>query len=314
MGLLILSPGHFTTIQDQGRSGFREWGVPSGGSFDRDSFAIANGLLGNPPDAAALEMTLFGGSYEAQVPLAVALAGAPMESILIDQVGTEHPLSLPLCFSMKPGERLRIGGSSLGARTYLAVKGGWQTRVRLGSRSEETRLPSGATLTANPGATPVRHPQLPPWSPPSLDPIRVLDGPDASRIDDRDEWLGSRFQVARQCDRMGLRLVGTPLRLHVTSEPLSTPMAPGSIQVAGGQLLILGVGCGTMGGYPLVAQVISADLSRVGQLREGDRPVFQRVDLITARRLDREKRRKMKAFVQRLAALANAPQGDRTRL
>ncbi|SIO61178.1 biotin-dependent carboxylase uncharacterized domain-containing protein [Singulisphaera sp. GP187] len=311
MGLLILNPGHFTTIQDQGRPGFREWGVPCAGAFDRDAFAIANGLLGNPPDSAALEMTLFGGNYEAQIPLAIALAGALMETTLIDRQGAEHPLRIPLACSLKPGERLRIGGATLGARTYLAVKGGWQSKIQLGSRSQELRLSPGATLAANPGSTPTRHPRLPAWFHPVAEPIRVIDGPDANRVEDPDPWRGAQFQVSRQCDRMGLRIAGTPLIMRDAPEPLSTPVAPGSIQVAGGQLLLLGVNCGTMGGYPIVAQVISADLARLGQLREGDRLRFERVDLITARTLDRENQRKMRDFVQRLATLANASDGDR---
>ncbi|WP_406695814.1 biotin-dependent carboxyltransferase family protein [Singulisphaera sp. Ch08] len=314
MGLLILSPGHFTTIQDRGRSGFREWGVPCAGAFDRDAFEIANGLLGNSPDSATLEMTLFGGSYEAQIPLAIALAGAPMETSLIDRDGAERPLTLPLSCSMKPGERLRIGGASLGARTYLAVRGGWQTNVRLGSRAEETRLHSGVTLAAQPGATLNRHPRFLPWCEPAKYPIRVVDGPDANRVGSLEEWLGTSFRVTGQCDRMGLRIAGTPLHVRTAAEPLSIPVAPGSIQVAGGQMLILGVNCGTMGGYPVVAHIISADLARIGQLREGDRLVFQRVDLVTARALDREYRRKMREIVQRLAALAADPEGDRTSL
>lgn len=312
MGLLIHSPGHFTTIQDRGRSGFREWGVPTGGAFDDDSFAIANGLLANPPDAAALEMTLFGGSYEAQIPLAIALAGAPMDLTLLDRTGTEQSLTLPLCCSLQPGERLRIGGASLGARTYLAVKGGWQSHVRLGSRSVETRLQAGDILQARPGATPRRHPQVPPSFHFSQEPLRVLAGPDAGRVADLVAWLGSSFQVTRQCDRMGLRMAGPPAQIQVAPEPLSIPVAPGSMQLAGGQLLILGVNGGTMGGYPLVAQIISADLPRIGQFREGDCLTFQRVDLATARRLDLEKRRKMKDFILRLATLATDSEGDRT--
>ena len=87
-------------------------------------------------------------------------------------------------------------------------------------------------------------------------------------------------------DRMGLRLEGPPLELTTQPDRLSAPVAPGAIQVAGGQLILLGVACGTMGGYPHVAHVISADLDRVGQLCPGDQIAFRLVDLATARNLD----------------------------
>src|SRR4051794_8280603 len=126
MGLIVVAPGHSTTVQDRGRTGYREWGVPVGGWFDGDSAGLANALLGNPADCAALEMTLFGGLYEATRPLAIALAGAPMAVSVVGRDGDERALSIPASTPLEPGERLRIGGTSAGVRTYLAVKGGWR--------------------------------------------------------------------------------------------------------------------------------------------------------------------------------------------
>src|SRR5699024_4336038 len=76
MGLIVIHPGVSATVQDRGRAGYREWGIPVGGAFDRRSAALANALLGNAPGCAVIELTLIGGTYEARVPLAVALAGA----------------------------------------------------------------------------------------------------------------------------------------------------------------------------------------------------------------------------------------------
>ena len=78
MGLLVLRPGLFSTVQDRGRFGYRAFGVPPGGAFDEGSADLANAMLDNPPDAAVLELTLFGGTFEALGPIALALAGAPM--------------------------------------------------------------------------------------------------------------------------------------------------------------------------------------------------------------------------------------------
>src|SRR5437016_2267639 len=132
MGLLVNNPGLFATVQDLGRTGFRAWGVPLGGALDLGSAGLANALLGNPTGCAVVELTLTGGEYEARGPLALALAGAPMSATLRTRDGRESPLALPVCFPMAEGDRLVLGAATLGARTYLAVLGGWQTPLVLG--------------------------------------------------------------------------------------------------------------------------------------------------------------------------------------
>jgi allophanate hydrolase subunit 2 len=301
MGLRVVNAGLATTVQDEGRVGYRAWGVPIGGAFDRASAALANALVGNPSGCALLELTLFGGTYEATFPLALALAGAPMEATIQRSGEMDRPLSGPLSFSLGPGDRLVLGGPTVGARAYLAVRGGWQTPVILASRSSETRLTPGSIIPALPGTTPVRHPALDIGLGPSDRPLRVLDGPDAS---EPCSWIGPTFRVGRECDRMGLRLEGDLIPLPSRPDRVSMPVAPGAIQVAGGRLIVLGVSCGTMGGYPHVAQVISADLDRIGQLRPGDSLRFDRVGLDEARRLDRERRSGLADLLLRVATLA----------
>src|SRR4051812_44829676 len=94
MGLVVVNPGVSATVQDEGRVGYREWGIPLGGAFDRGSAALANALLGNLPGCAVLEVTLFGGIYEAQVPLALALAGAPLAVSVESEGRPPRPLVL----------------------------------------------------------------------------------------------------------------------------------------------------------------------------------------------------------------------------
>ena len=149
MALLVIRPGLSTTVQDRGRFGYRGFGVPVGGAFDRGSLDLANALLGNEPDAAALEMTLVGGTYRAEVTLAIALAGAPMSATVRAATGSDRTLVVPQATTLKAGEELVIGGSPFGARTYLAVRGGWQTALVLASRSSETRLEPGVRLLAD---------------------------------------------------------------------------------------------------------------------------------------------------------------------
>jgi antagonist of KipI len=310
-GLIVIDPGLSTTVQDAGRPGYREWGVPPGGAFDRGAAELANALVGNLSDGAVLELTLIGGVYQARIPMALAMAGAPMEAKVVGPGGDERILTIPLSWSLREGERLILGPASEGSRTYLAVRGGWQTQLRLGSRSSEARLRPGEDLPAGPASIPTRHPAVPPWTSPAAEPFRVIDGPDAipadSRFDVFSTRAGRRFRVGSRSDRMGLRLGGDPVAIASPPERLSAPVAPGAVQVAGGQLIVLGVACGTMGGYPHVAQVISADIDRLGQLRPGDAIAFHRVTLDEARQADREMRRDRKALLSRVATAALDP-------
>ncbi len=305
MALIVIDPGFFTTVQDEGRPGYREWGVPSGGAFDRGSAELANALLGNPPGCAVLEFTLRGGTYQADCSMPLALAGAPMEAKVLGPNEADRFLQLPSSFSLREGERLVLGRNLTGARTYLAVKGGWQTRLTLGSRSSEQRLRSGEVLPAEPGTIPTRRLGQPRWRSSADEPFRIIAGPDGRSHPELDQafWSVRRFRVGSQSSRMGLRLQGDPIT--VTSPPgrLSTPVAPGAIQVAGGQLIVLGVACGTMGGYPHVAHLASVDLDRLGQLKPGDELTFCLVTLEEARSLDRAARQAREAELRRLAAL-----------
>jgi biotin-dependent carboxylase-like uncharacterized protein len=304
MGLVVINPGLSTTIQDLGRTGYREWGVPVGGAFDCGAAAEANALLGNPSGCAVLELTLFGGLYEARTPLALALAGARLAATIVVDEEPPRGLAVPQSFSMAPGERLALGGAAAGARAYLAVKGGWQTPLWLGSRSWEGRLKPGDLLDAAPGHVPARHPAEPRGQAATGSPLRIIDGPDAALAIDLDAWTTAHFRVSPQINRMGVRLEGPPLAVEAPADRISTPVAPGAVQIAGGQAIILGVACGTMGGYPHVAHLISADLDRAGQLRPGDAVMFLRVSLREARRLDREHRQMQADRLRWLSLLA----------
>jgi biotin-dependent carboxylase-like uncharacterized protein len=306
MGLIVIEPGLSTTIQDSGRPGYREWGVAPGGAFDRGSADLANALVGNPLTCAVLELTLTGGVYQAVRPLALAMAGAPMEAKLVGPDASEHVLPVPLSWSLHEGDRLILGRAREGARTYLAVRGGWQTRLRLGSRSTDQRVRAGDFLPAESGVIPTRRPGEPGWEPPSAKPFRIIDGPDGPTDWGFDEafWTKRRFRIGPGSNRMGLRLEGDPMTVATEPERLSAPTAPGAVQVTGGQLIVLGVDCGTMGGYPHVAHLISADLDRLGQLKPGDEIVFRRVTLEDARHEDRKARQARKTFLTRISIAA----------
>jgi biotin-dependent carboxylase-like uncharacterized protein len=290
MGLLVIHPGLCTTVQDEGRPNSRGWGVPVGGSFDNASSDMANSLVDNPPDCAVLELTLLGGTFEAQATLAIALTGAPMKADIVGKDGQRRALAIPHATTIQAGERLVLGGSPRRVRTYLAVKGGWQTPVVLGSRSSETRLRAGDTLPARSATIPDRH--LPKMLPviPDSGPIRIVDGPDVVRGVHLSDWEELEFKVGLQSDRMGVRLEGAATLIAPQAERISAPVIPGSIQVTAREVLVLGVACGTMGGYPQVANVITADLDRIGQARPGDPIRFRRIELAEAREIDENDR------------------------
>jgi biotin-dependent carboxylase-like uncharacterized protein len=302
MGLVVIRPGLFSTVQDAGRSGYREVGVVPGGWFDKSSAGIANALLGNDPGAAVLEMTLVGGVFEARCPLAVGLAGAPIEVAIKTREG-QTVLDLPIAFSLAEGDQVTLGRVRQGARTYLTVLGGFQTPLVLGSRSSETPLRSGDLLPCRASWSPVRRldPAESLFEAVGPDPLRVIDGPDASQ-EAIEGLTGSAFRISSMSDRMGLRLEGPQLKVVDDPNRVSAPVAPGAVQVAGGHPLVLGVACGTMGGYAHLAQIVSADIDRLGQARPGDTVTFRRVTLTEARELDHHRTAHLSALLVNIGA------------
>nr|WP_303652686.1 allophanate hydrolase [Paludisphaera mucosa] len=302
MGLLAVDPGFFTTVQDLGRPGAREFGVPLGGACDRESLAVANALAGNSADCAALELTLRGGLFEARCDLGIALAGAAMAATIVGEDG-RRSIAVPSSAWLREGGRIELGRAGRGARTYLATPGGFQTDSWLGSRSAERPVRAGDVLPAGPSRLAARRP-ADVGAAEAVAELRVLPGPDWALLDDPDAWMHASFRIGVQSNRMGMRLEGGPVAVVPTPERLSAAVTPGAIQAAGGRLIVLGVACGTMGGYPHVAQVVSADLDRLGRLRPGDAVGFRAVSLADARRLDREAREALHARTLRIAAAA----------
>jgi antagonist of KipI len=304
MGLKVIDSGFWTTVQDAGRTGYREWGVPAGGPFDRGSADLANAMVGNPPGCAVLEFTLHGGVFEALGSLGIGLAGAPLEASIKAADGRTRPLRVPSSGTLDAGESLVLGRTEGGARTYLAVKDGFQTCPKLGSRSCEQPLRRGDFLPASTSFCPARHPGQTFWQNPVAHPLRIIDGPEIAALVDSDSLCQGIFRVGSQSDRRGLRLEGPPVIVVASPDRLSAPVTPGALQVAGSQLIILGVASGTMGGYPHVAHVISVDLDRLGQLCPGNHVQLERITLQQARALDRDARQAHRARSIRLASLA----------
>ncbi|HEV8060434.1 MAG TPA: biotin-dependent carboxyltransferase family protein [Gemmataceae bacterium] len=294
MTLKVLAPGLHTLLVDCGRPGSRSLGVPVGGAADRFSLAIGNALVGNAPDAVALEINLSGPTLEATCSLACVLWGANFELCR-----NERALRTGYTFNLEPGDLVRIGGCNQGARAYFCVRGGFDTPPILASRSALTPLQAADSLACQPGSTKgrtVRGPWI--WNrEPSV--LRVLDGSQAAWFS-KNEFFEQSFTVSPASNRMGLRLIGRPLT-QTPIEIVSEPVCPGTVQVTrDGQCIVLGVDGQTIGGYPKMAQVISADTDKLAQLRAGDKICFRAVSLEVAERIYRQKRAEINEWVLRL--------------
>lgn len=276
----VLSPGFLTTVQDLGRPGYAHQGVSASGAADSLSFRIGNLLAGNPENAPALEMTLVGGAFEFDTDTTVVLAGSDFGP----------PLWTP--FEVPAGETLRCGATRSGARCYLCVRGGIDVPLVL--RSASTHLMTGlggyqGRALRNSDILPLGewsdHAARPLRNPPVLrrDVLRVTPGPQ------RDWFSGELavYEVAEESNRMGLRLRGP--KLEPAAEMLTEGVSLGAIQVPPeGLPIILFVEHQTTGGYPKIANVISADLPLVGQLRPRDQVRFESATLEQALALLRQ--------------------------
>jgi antagonist of KipI len=304
----VLAPGLHSLLVDQGRPAYRSLGLPVGGAADAFSLAIGNALVGNPATLAALEITLAGPTLrlpsEAPSPVACVVYGAPFD-LTIQRGEEEQPLQAGTTFTLQPGDELHIGGTARGARAYLCLAGGFQTPVILGSRSALHPLQAGEDLPCFSGQIGGRFVEIPEEE--EQNALHVLPGGQASWF--RPEAFASpggesspAFTISPSSNRMGLRLQGPPLDVP-DREMVSEPVCPGTVQVTrNGQCIVLGVDGQTIGGYPKIAQVIRADLDRLGQLRPGQRVSFRWVDLDEAELRAWQRQRLLREWISRLLA------------
>ena len=295
----VPAPGLLTTVQDLGREGFGPMGVSPSGAADTISLRIGNRLVGNKEGAAGLEMTLLGGRFGFPEGAALALTGSDFGATL-DAV----PIQPWTSVEVKRGQTLNVGPTRSGARCYLCVQGGIEVTPLLGSASthllsglgghEGRALRKGDVLKIGDAGGPHRKRMVAANAFKELSPrkiLRVTPGPQSDWFPEASQriFYSNVYRVAEESNRMGLRLEGAPLREGADGEMISEGVSLGAVQIAAGGLpIILFVEQQTTGGYPKIANVISADLSSLGQLRPRDEVRFERVDLETARFLLRK--------------------------
>ena len=287
MGVVVIRPGMLTTVQDAGRTGFQHLGVPVGGPMDWWSHQAANRLVGNGPNAAALEVTLIGPELELTRSAIAAVVGANFELTL-----SGRPVPMNQAFPVEAGERLAFGERRAGARAYVAFSGGIGVPEVMGSRATHVKgalgghegralrrgdvlplLEAGPPAQRGPSTAVVPH--VPPASPVTL---RAVEGPESVGA----AFWDSTFVVSPQSDRMGYRLDGPAL--DAPGDQLSSAVAMGTVQVTpSGTCVLLMADRATSGGYARAATVITADLPLAGQLAPGDTVRFTRATLDQAR-------------------------------
>jgi len=304
MTIRVHDPGLLTTIQDLGRYHQAHLGISPAGAADPLALRIANLLLGNDEDAAALEMTLLGATLEFEQACLVALAGADADCKMAGE-------AVPLweAVQVPAGAVLACRAIKTGARLYLAVEGGIEVPLLMGSASthlagkfggiQGRKLKKGDSLRLLRGpASGIR--KLKPGISERLypaEPIRVTRGlqQDWFAPEAFETFFSCAYTVSDESNRSGLRLKGEPVRPRQTSQLLTEGVPLGAIQLPrDGQPILLLPDQQTTGGYPKIANVIAADMYRAGQLQPRGQVRFAEVEISRAVALLREQEQWLK--------------------
>jgi antagonist of KipI len=314
MKVIVQRAGFLSSVQDLGRTGFRQFGVSTSGALDPFALRVANLLVSNDEGAAGLEITLGGLQLRFEEERVVAWCGGEFDV----RVGAK---SLPAGHAARvhAGEEVKFGRSQIGCRCWLAIAGGVDVAVVLESCSTDLRtefggfegrtlrdadqLPLGKFRQSQTAATERISTWTAPhdWaSPAKRHPmLRFIPGVDWNRFNAPTlrRLTSEAFTVSPDSDRMGVRLDGPELKRMDNVDLVSEAVAPGTIQVppSGKPILLLG-DCQTIGGYPKIAHVITVDLGVAAQLCVGDHVRFSEVSLADAHRLLLEREREFQRF------------------
>ena len=301
----IVSPGNRLTVQDLGRRGSQRYGVSVSGVLDLQAAVIANRLVGNPASAAMLEATFGGAAITFERDTKVAIAGAEVE-VDVDS----FPIPNWETVIVPAGGTLTLGIPSSGLYSYVAIEGGVDVPLMLGSRSthvasgiggfEGRALASGDLLQSGSETDGNARPRAGTTTPAGLNPaceqrdarIQVIEGPqiDAFDADARDVFLTALFSVSNLTDRQGARLDGPEVSaIGGKHDIVSDPAYMGAVQVpADGKPIVLLADRQPTGGYAKIASVVAADLPAVVQKAPGTEIGFELVDIETAQQRTRD--------------------------
>ena len=294
MSILVKTPGPLTTVQDAGRFFHQSSGIRPSGVMDTEAYEAANALVGNENGEAVLEMTFLGATLEFQSAIWFSVTGADMQAKL-DGVPVERYRAV----KAEAGQTLAFGMAANGCRGYLAVRGGLDVPLVMGSRStdmsaklggfEGRALKAGDVLPtiSDDGWTPtdLRY-EIPVYE--SAATVRVIPGPQEEYFTAAglETFFSAGYEISPNSDRMGLRLEGPEIESRSGTDIVSDGVVFGSIQVpSGGKPIILMADHQTAGGYAKIGTVLSLDLPKLAQARPGDTVRFQRISAEDAQAL-----------------------------
>ncbi|MFU8796363.1 MAG: biotin-dependent carboxyltransferase family protein [Dehalococcoidia bacterium] len=300
----VIQPGLLTTVQDRGRYGYQQYGVPVSGVMDGYASTVGNLLVGNNEGAACLEISLLGPCLRVMGDTVIAITGADLSPALNDE-----PLSMWEGVEARRGDIISFGRPRRGCRSYLAVAGGIDIPEVMGSRSTYVRsgigglegrpLRPGDSLDAGEAGARFLATRLPQEYIPDLrtdNTLRVILGPQDDRFTDRgiETFLSSEYMVTAQANRMGCRLNGPRIEHKGGADILSDGIPAGAVQVpADGLPIIMLADRQTTGGYSKIATVSTVDLPELAQAQLDDSIRFVAITASEGRRLLSEYRETM---------------------
>lgn len=299
---LVQKGGMLTTVQDEGRHGFQQYGMPVAGAMDTMSYAIGQALVGNETPLGALECTMMGPTLLCEDDVVIAFTGAHMDPKINGKVAPMYE-SIPC----KKGDVISTAFAKDGVRMYISVAGGVQVEPINGSVSTHTKsklgghegrgLKEGDQLDFGPqpfeyvaraftdSAYMTSH-----WT--LEEPIHVVYGPQDDAFTDagKETFTTAVYELGSESDRMGFRFKGDPIEHKNGADIISDGTAFGSIQVpADGQPIVLMADRQTTGGYTKIATVISTDLPRLAQAQISSKIHFKAISVYEAQNIYREK-------------------------
>ena len=301
MSITILKPGFMSSLQDLGRRGFQQYGVPIGGAMDKVSAALANIICANDENESVIEMTLHGTSIMFNEAVFCAIVGGGCKAYIDDvELPFNRLIWIPAFIIIK------TTASAEGCRSYLAVSGGFNVKKVLGSAS--TYTPSGiggingrnlitgdmlpfkreqnfqaaSNVHMLPNGVGVSH-----WHTadhvvptPNIEIVHAIKGPEFDHFNtaSQESFFNAVFTISSQSNRMGYRLEGKKFTLERQTEMVSTAVTAGIVQVTHeGDPIILMADAQTTGGYPRIARICAADISLLAQCRPGTKIQFREI-------------------------------------
>ncbi|WP_400079220.1 biotin-dependent carboxyltransferase family protein [Winogradskyella sp. R77965] len=271
----VLKSGFFTTIQDEGRFGYRQYGIPVSGAMDIYSSGFANALLGNTKDCATIEVTMVGPTLQFLKPTRIVISGAYMKPKLNDVA-----IGMNSVIAIESNDILSFGRLEKGFRSYLAVKGGFITEKIFESRSMFSNITRATHLSVHDGVDYLDDKQEFENSHAHVkfdnsilnsNHLEVYEGPEFEQLssEQKNKLIHSEWKVSKLNNRMAYQL--EPLLGNSLDPILTAPVLPGTVQLTPkGQLIVLMRDCQTTGGYPRILQLTKKAINVLSQKTTGN--------------------------------------------